>query len=197
MYKDYILNVLNEMAEYKLFHGTPKVFGDFEYHTTGKGDDALGAGFYFSEDPEIANGYTGWNEEGGNVRPARITMDKPIIVDHDGHTTQKTLTRMQIRKLIMLAPDYINDGLTNFGDPSYEGVEKVMREAINAYDHSGDDLLDQISAINNDFYHRDIELLAPAVKKVTGYDGIIQKFDDYNNYVVWNKDQIKPLHYGD
>jgi hypothetical protein len=204
-YKKYII----EMADYRAFHGTPVVFGDFSYEHVGKGNDSLGVGFYFADQPEVA-GFYAEGDEGANIRPVTLVMDKPIHLDEHDVPKERPLTRLQIKKIILKAPD-LDDALSNFGDVSYEGMPKVLNHAVELIS-GGYDVVEQINMLWRDIYHRDdLKYFASVIKKVTGYDGIIKTWVggielDYDintdapnsdasstHYVVWDVDQIKPL----
>ena len=181
-----------------LYHGTPKVYGDFEYHATGKGNDALGPGFYFTNNPQTASGYAG-TEHGANVRAVRLDIEKPIIIDRNKDTKQKPLTRLQIKKLLIASP-YFEDSLYNYGDWGTYGKHTVLNDAIDAF--SGSDLYRQLSMIMGDFYNDELKEFAPRCKKLVGYDGIIYNLgeglsedgNDEVHYVAWLPSQIKSIY---
>jgi hypothetical protein len=137
-------------------------------------------------------------------------MDKPIHLDEHDVPKERPLTRLQIKKIILKAPD-LDDALSNFGDVSYEGMPKVLNHAVELIS-GGYDVVEQINMLWRDIYHRDdLKYFASVIKKVTGYDGIIKTWVggielDYDintdapnsdasstHYVVWDVDQIKPL----
>jgi hypothetical protein len=198
-YKDLII----EMAEYKAFHGTPRVFEVFEYD--GTGNDALGAGYYFADNPHVANHYTGNDgdeTQNANIRLHTIVMDKPIILDEKENPKQRPLTAVQLRKLILTAPDW-KESLYDFGDWEYEGLEKVLRGTIENY-RDGWNLFEQVLMIMREFYHKELEVFAAAMKKTVGYDGIIKEWkavdvgredrvpEDIRWFIVWSRKQILP-----
>jgi hypothetical protein len=177
--------------DYKAYHGTSKVFGDFDYSSTGKGTDQLGPGFYFTDSPDEAAGYAGTGE-GANIRPAYVSIQKPIILDEDENTKQRSLTPIQISKIMKGSPD-LDAALSNFGDVSYEGFNKVFNGAVKAY--VGMDLFDQLKSLMNDFFKWDLQYFAPAIKKATGYDGIIKTVaTGHTHYVAWFPSQIRSIY---
>lgn len=200
-YKDFISNILTEMADFRAYHGTPKVFGDFEYHATGKGNDALGAGFYFTDSTEVANAYTE-ETEGSNIRVATLTMDKPIVIEDHGEgevVKSKPLTRLQIQKLVTSSP-YFSQEIGNWDDVEFKGLWVVTRNVVNTYFEERDPM-SQLIGIMREFYMKDLEAFSVNAKKYTGYDGIEKIFynvgqnrdETWRHYVVWNKNQIKPM----
>lgn len=200
-YKDFISNILTEMADFRAYHGTPKVFGDFEYHAAGKGNDALGAGFYFTDSTDVANAYTE-ETEGSNIRVATLTMDKPIVIEDHGEgevIKSKPLTRLQIQKLVTSSP-YFSQEIGNWDDVEFKGLGVVTRNVVNTYFEERDPM-SQLIGIMREFYLKDLEAFSVNAKKYTGYDGIEKIFynvgrnrdETWRHYVVWNKNQIKPM----
>lgn len=178
-------------TDYRGFHGTRRVFGDFEYKATGADDatDQLGPGFYFTNNPVEAPHYGG-SEEGANIRPALITINKPIILDAEEDCRQRPLTRLQVEKIISLAPD-LEDRLMEHYDIGHIGIRQAISNCADAYTDS--DLWYQIKMMWNDFYKWQLEPFARAVHKVVKYDGIIKQVTDDNiHYVAWFPSQIKP-----
>ena len=119
------------------YHGTGHDIKSFSHEFVGKGNDALGSGFYFTENPHVASGYAGGAEHdlqkkemdnsnvAPNVLPVHLKLTKAV-----SHT--KPLTRVQIGKIIKSAPNY-KDSLYNFGDIDYEGEHRVLNDAVNSY----------------------------------------------------------------
>lgn len=60
-----------------VFHGTTKDFPSFDQDKVKNGK--LGAGFYFSANPNLASNYA--TSKGGNVIPAFIRMENPLVAD--------------------------------------------------------------------------------------------------------------------
>jgi hypothetical protein len=172
-------------APLMVFHGTPHSFHDFDDNKLGTGNDMYGAGIYFAGDPDAAGGYTGGENDSGNVRPSFLSIKKPLIVDDRGDTN-KNLPVAVITKLIMNAPD-LEDTLWNFGDWEYEGKQKVITAAIKGY--VGQSYLRGLNMLGNDFYRDDTALFLKNCLKFTAYDGVI--VPEHNFYIVWSKEQIK------
>ncbi len=169
-----------------VYHGTPRGFDEFDHKTIGTGNDAYGAGIYFTVNPTIASGYSDNNkpDENPNVRPCYLAIKKPLIVSDKGEAG-KDLPPAITKKLILMAPDY-RETLTNFGDVDYEGEARVLAEAVRAY--NGQDYLRGLNMIANDFYHSDTAMFLRNCMKVTPYDGVIVPYHDF--YVVWSSDQV-------
>lgn len=181
---------LSEMADYDAFHGTTRDFKVFSYDYTETGNDEVGAGFYFTNDPKDAEGYA--TGDGGNIMPTIITINKPITIDGNGKTKQKALSPIAVRKLLEMAPnieEYLGD---NWGDIDHEGYAKVFNMAHKAFSQPKD-LLYQVLQIQGDLYSKHIKEFAIAMKKVTGYDGIIKTWDNgvTTHYIVWDNTQIR------
>ena len=180
-------------AEYQGYHGTKTVFGDFEYEETGKGVDQLGPGFYFTNNSAEASGYAG-SDEGANVRPAMININKPIILDANENTKQTPLTRAKILKIIKSTPN-MQEILGDMYDIKHYGLNYAIN--ITADNIEGSDLWYQLKLLMNDLFKWNLESFAPVIKKVTGYDGIIKTVTpESTHYVAWSPSQIKSLYAG-
>lgn len=182
---------LLEMAEYKAFHGTPNVFYEFDHRLSG--NEGLGAGFYFTDDPSEASGYAEPKYkddlDNSNIKIVKLNINNPIILDLDNNPKQRPLNRTQISKLLKASP-YFDESLMNFGDVEYEGFDKVFSEAVSGFLNM--DLFRQFELIRGDFYDDDLKIYAPIFKKITGYDAVKKTYNDgHNVYVVWDNDQIK------
>lgn len=189
----------SQYSDKKWFHGTGHDISKFDYNFLGKGNDALGVGFYFSDNPDTASAYAldsikdphykriGLPSEPTtpNVVPVHLKLKKAT-----SHT--KPLTRLQIGKIIKDAPDYEND-IYNFGDVKYEGEHKVLNRAIDQYrDMSA---LDAKHVLFNDFFKDNPEKFLKSFTKHTGYDHSIHTQPTGEQHVVvFHPTQIKSIH---
>lgn len=178
----------------KVYHGTGADIAEFDFAFTGNGNDQHGSGFYFTSNPDEASGYASEQKDKGGTTPnvvaAYLAIKKPIVCV-DGQAQQKLLTRSQINKIMQASPIF-DDVLTNFGDVEYEGRAKVMNLALDTYSQD-DNLLHQLHLLANDFYPDRVKEFNEAVRKATGYDGVIAKFGGKQtvHYIAWFPDQIK------
>jgi len=165
------------------YHGTSSDIEKFDHAFVGKGADSYGAGFYFSNKPEIASSYA-YGGNSSNVIPVHIRMEKPIIYNED----EKPLSRLHIQKLITSAPNH-KESLENFGDVSYEGYHKVLNQAVDAYKDRSK--FQAMGTIHRDFYGDNHKEFLENFTKITGHDGVIVKYDDHIIANVFHPNQIK------
>jgi len=170
------------------YHGTPHTFDTFDPAHLGKGNDQLGSGFYFTDNKDTANGYSmGTGDDEGRILVVQIGIENPMP------QTAK-FSREVIANLLRAAPDF-DDMIYNFGDVSYEGFQKVLKKAVDAYYmlNDGDDALRVLNAISNDFWRDEEALFLRQVYQETGYDGLIRTSGKENHAVVWLPERIKIL----
>jgi hypothetical protein len=182
-----------------VYHGTG---ADFERLSTrvfaysGEGASQTGSGFYFTTSADSASRYASLADtkgQAGRILPVFLSIKKPLHIDFAiGETTGAdiTLSAAQVRKIILKAPNIRSleeSPLLNFGDVGYEGFEKVLREAVNAYAGGNN-----IAALRNDFFGDNHSLWLRAFSEVTGYDGAYAKTTNGDtHYVAWFPEQIK------
>ena len=172
--------VKNEDGSPKVvYHGSKSKFDTFNFEKLGETGTSKGRGFYFTEDKSQASGY------GGNVGEYYLDINKPASL------TDRTITREQIESLIRNAPD-LADALSNWGDVSYEGEQKVLNNALDAYDNMDNDV-DIINSIGADVFHKDWENYFRTVKNTLGFDGTVVSDGPIVNYVVFTPEQIKSV----
>ncbi len=177
------------------YHGTGHDISHFSYDYLDKGRDALGVGFYFSDNPDTASAYAkdahlenkNKGIDGGdtpNVIPVHIKLKKAT-------SHERPLTRLQISKVLKDAPDF-NDKLSNFGDVDYEGYQKVLNRAVSAY--SDMPAIDAKHTIYSDFYNGHPEHFLKTFTKHTGYDHSrhIQPTGEHH-VVVFHPNMIKSV----
>lgn len=186
-----------------VYHGTGADIKNFSYDFTGKGNDQLGSGFYFTDSPDTASGYTARQQndqptpggEQANVMRVYLSLKNPIIVGQ----THRKFTAAQIQKIISAAPE-LEDKLWDFGDWQTDGKAKVMRDAVKLYmdAQTPEDTLHIIHMLANDFFRENVKEFNQVLKTVTGYDGVIRTMgaDDVwspneTHYVAWFPSQIR------
>jgi hypothetical protein len=149
------------------YHGGNSLIKEADYLHSGKGNDQYGsAALHTASDPSISNGYVNQGESGGNIMPLRINREGHIEHDKAGN-----LTSSQVKKLIQSSPDEY--ALSNFGDVNYEGLNKVLNNAVASYKGVGDDtLLTQMNMINNDFYTGHPQKFNEKIGDLTGIKGL-------------------------
>jgi hypothetical protein len=151
-----------------VYHGTNATFDTFDYTKIGETGRLEGAGFYFTNNKDIATQY-------GEPMEVYLSLQKPMPYDTKPFN-KATLTRL-IKRIAEIeaetnGEDIANGFLSNFGDVSYDGLNSVIKEAV---DITLDDesALDQISGFVGAGV--EIEVVNKAVQEVTGYDGVVAK----------------------
>ena len=187
-----------------VYHGSGATIERFEYTFTNAGNDQLGSGFYFTNNLEEARGYATrrlgpdlpkpGGEEAPNVVHAWLSIKKPLTPTLIGRGLSAAVVEQLLRKSPCL-----NEALENFGDTEFEGVEKILKEAVAMYvAHPKEKipLLKQLFKVANDFYPEHIAEFNKAVFEVLGYDGVVETFENgsFDNgtthYVAFFPEQV-------
>lgn len=173
-----------------VYHGTNGDFTVFDYSKIGQQGRAEGAGFYFTNNKDVASGY-------GKVIDAFLSIQKPL--PYDAKPFPKSTIEKIVKRIAELESkaegNEIADGfLSNFGDVNYDGLNAVVKQAANliANENTAVDQLSGIvgSGVNSEFVNQ-------ATTDVTGYDGIVangfSNSGDTDNkiYVAFFRNQIK------
>ena len=167
----------------EFYHGTNHDFDAFSHEHVGKGTDAYGSGFYFTNNPEVASSYASSDSDGGNVKKVHLRITKPIDPEDD-----KPFTRTQIHKMITSAPNHV-DSLSNYGDVNYHGYRRVLDGAVDSY--ASLPKFHAMNALGNDFYSDDPGALLKNLVRHTGHDGVIVKNGDTIIANAFTPNQIK------
>jgi len=178
-----------------VYHGTKSPTEDmsFDFSKIGTNGRAEGAGFYFTTDQRIAEGYAT-----GTLLQTWLAIKKPMPFD------QKGFTATQLRKIVKRAAELeaeaqgsdIRDGfLSNYGD-TYKSLSGAIADAAKLI--AADELaVDQMggmvgSGLSPEFVNK-------AVTEVTGFDGIVSKgFGNQDRgggtiYVAFQPEQVKSV----
>lgn len=148
-----------------VYHGSPENFKEFDHSKIGRIGTSEGKGFYFTPERSRAYGYVDRGDGGknGKVYEVYLSIQKPMSL------TQNEFTAEMRRKIFLEIEKSYPDALSNYGEISYYGKERVLREAIEANKELND--LDFISSqINGGI--GDMSTVYSALKKLTGYDGV-------------------------
>ena len=169
----------------RVYHGTPNTFDTFSYDYLGTTGTALGYGFYFAKDKNIAGMYTNNN---GNIMETYLRINKPL------NSRDITITKARLKKLIKALDPTGDDFLTNYGDASYEGYEKVINKALNnllEYNNNDVDLISDIINSSGSDVAEFYQILADTL----GYDGIITDTEGMGTvYIPFLPTQIKSVY---
>lgn len=177
-----------------VYHGTAADFTEFSHAAayTGEGASQSGSGFYFTTERESSSNYASMKGvDTGVVYPVYLSIKKPVFIDfRDGEVfgTEHIFTRNEVKKILMSVENIKDpDGpLSNFDDITFNGFNKVLNEAIDAYAGSSN-----FAALRNDFFTNNADWLK-SLNKVLGYDGAYSILDDgTKHYVAWFPEQIK------
>lgn len=187
-----------------VYHGTgsSEKLTDFKPELTGKGNDQLGSGFYFTSDPKQASEYastkdmSGKEKIGGNDSPAvlktYLSIENPIIVNGDNLSDANVkITPNQAFNIINKSADthnIENSPINNFIDigSSNKITNQQIREVAKHY--TGSSLI----SLENDFFRNNPNDFRKALNEVLGYDGIVKNFKDgTKHWVAWFPEQIK------
>ena len=169
-----------------VYHGTTKDFTVFDIEKIGELGTSEGQGFYFTPDPKRTESYVEREGVMGGIMPVYLSIKKPMDVN------QKKVTRAQRRKILLELHRVNSDALSNFGDVEYEGVESVLRDALESVEEDTD--VDFIGGLINGGIGT-YEQIHGALKKVTGYDGVYSTAEDLGQtsdvWVAFSPNQIK------
>jgi hypothetical protein len=164
---------------YRVYHGTKSDFNNFiEEYISASNDQALGWGFYFTDDKEDAQTYT--SSDGGYILECDVTIKKPL-------SNTKPFKYKDVELLIKNSPNYL-DSLANFGDVDYEGERIVLHQAISSY--IDNDMLNSSFNIANDFYGKNVRSFLANMIKI-GYDGVIDRTHPALHIVAFSPQQVK------
>ena len=189
-----------------VYHGTGSDISEFKPAFIGSGNDQYGSGYYFTDKADIANYYTGkigevatdtrGNQVGGtnnpNIMPVFLDIKKPIVIDETNIDFEQAtnITLEQIKKIIEKShkPKY---ALSDFGDISYDGYNKVLDDAARSYIDTGD--LEVMNRLSLQFFNGEEKAFNKIFQEVTGYDGVKIKLEGGTNFVALNPTQIKSV----
>lgn len=194
-------------AKERVYHGTGNLEGltSFDPTMTGKGNDQLGSGFYFTTHPDEASGYAtsvtpnvseGTPKLGGHSSPgvvaAHLAIRKPIKIGPKGSSLNDArinLSHDQIKQIMAHAPDIMHperSPLGNHVDVSRGVTPKIIHDIAKLYTGNA------LHAMENDLFADNPTAYRKALNKVLGYDGVIKDFGNgRKHYVAWFPEQVK------
>ncbi len=179
------------------YHGTGSNIEEFDPKFLGLGRDQYGSGFYFTNSKDYADRYArpkDWSDISSdpnlipkgtaNTIEAYLKLKKPV-------PSEGKLSKAQIRKLIKDSPE-LDENLWNFGDYSYEGKNKVIENAVNAYYEFQSKPINTLNNLSNDFYRGHEGDFLKKVTKHTGWDHNIDRLEGRGDIVaVFQPNQIR------
>lgn len=178
-----------------VYHGSSAKFDKFLHEHIGIHGTSEGKGFYFTSNKSIAQGYSG---KDGHLYSVYLKIKKPL------NYTKKTITRAKLTQFIMALEEYNKQYgesfLSNYGDIEYEGLNKVLRYAVDCEYSSSTNDVDLIHSIMNGSGYSNtgnsIAEFTSLLTKTLGYDGIIVRKPDWGDqtlYIVFESNQIKSV----
>ena len=82
--------------KYIVYHGTNAKFNEFSAEYTGKGNDQIGSGFYFTDNSDVAYGY------GKNILKCEIEIDNPIRLSQNDYNLDDADIDMSVEDVIKI-----------------------------------------------------------------------------------------------
>ena len=169
------------------YHGSPHKFNVFNYDKIGSQGTSEGFGFYFTSAKDIASGYATKRSVDGSLFEVFLNIRKPFS------DTKKTISKKEIRDILLFLYKKDEYALSNYGDVEYAGVNSVLNEAVEIESASETDTQFVGSLINGGI--APIEEVLNAVRTVTGKDGVFTSWEsDTKNvplYICIEPNQIK------
>jgi len=166
------------------YHGSEKEIRNWSTEFTGQGDDALGAGIYFTSVLEDAEGYT--------RKDSSSTSVHGVVHVVSLNTTRwlsmtKKPTKAEVEKFIKWAEDY-EITLSNWN----EDLDEALKECVSDYLKYNKTAFECFQSIEADFYRGDGKGYCSSLVALD-YDGVMVKKGFLNAYhaVVWNPKIIK------
>lgn len=192
----------------RVYHGTGNLenLASFDPSMTGKGNDQLGSGFYFTTHPDEASGYAtsvtpnveeGTTKLGGNSSPgvvaAHLAIRKPIKIGPQGYglnDSNVNLSHDQVKRIMEHNPklrDPEKSPLNDHFDISRGVTSKMIHDVAGYYTGKG-----KLFMLENDMFKDDPTNYRRALHNVLGYDGVMKDFGDgRKHYVAWFPEQVK------
>lgn len=178
------------------YHGSPCSIDKFSYEFAGKGTDQMGSGFYFTTERKEAEKYcvlkrhnSAFLEAADNptLHKVKLRISNPLL-----STTIEPLRTCRVKALMNRSPN-LSERLADYGDPDFEGLDKLMSYAAESMTgHDESPLIMTLNMIATDFFGDHISEFNAAVRDILGYDGLIA--DAGNKHwiaVAWFPEQIE------
>jgi len=179
------------------YHGSPVCIEQFNTSFLNKGDQLLGAGFYFSDDIDDALSYASVKgnvaTEGLSITPTlhtvKLDIKNPLIAGKEG-----TLTLDQVKAIILRLPeDALLSAMLDFGDVESDGLNRVINQAAEIYAGTVE-MSYMLFSLASDMFDDHIDIFNQAVRDVLGYDGMVRKHSSGVTHVcAWFPEQIKVI----
>jgi hypothetical protein len=191
----------------KLYHGSAHEFNAFDPKTLGRGNDAWGNGFYFTDQESVAQGYANDSPSPtANVKEFYLNLKNPIEVDGKEHMslTDYEFTQDQVLSILKKHPDIYKQPGEDDDNPN--PLEDYSAEFWDKEEWTKEELDRMIAKVAREnfeygnwvslesFYGREHgAAYLQSVHEATGHDGVIVDFgeDVGKHYVAWFPHQMK------
>ena len=175
--------------KYTVYHGTNAIFDEFKNEYTGQGNDQIGSGFYFTDNPDVAYGY------GKNILKCEIEINNPIRLSQNDYNLDDADIDMSVEdviKILVKCPNLKDEEESPLFD--WMDVSDIEWDYVEEYlDGIAQTYVGRLFSLEADFFKGYSTEFRKAVNEVLGYDGVIQEFKDGTFYVCWFPEQIKIL----
>lgn len=171
-----------------VYHGTGAQFNEFSYDYLGKNGTSYGKGFYFSDSAEYSSGYVNGD---GRLMEVYLSIKKPL------NTSKLTMSKAQVRSFLSALSKYkTEDGinpLSDYADIDSYGVNSAINAALELeYDSNNNDV-DIVHSIFNSISGIELQDYYKILKDTLGYDGIIERRDSENFFIIFASNQAKDV----
>lgn len=190
---NWYINKKIAMPFFEAYHGSPKADSiydsGFSFSYLGKGNEAYGPGFYFSDNKDLAKNYSG-SDIGSGVIKAKINLNNPISISGGANSISDqfpSLSYDQTRSILLRSLSLFGEErLSDWGDVEFEGKENIIRKIIESNANVS------FMHLLYDFFQQDMEQGLRAISNETGYDGVIVNFENGTRFVIaWFPEQIE------
>lgn len=184
-----------------VYHGTDYEFDSFDSSYTGKGNDAYGSGFYFSNDQATARGY------GKHMKEVQLAIENPLVIDgRSGSLMDVEIPQDKVVEFLKAHPDiYLGskeaeetDRFNPLGDylPEYwdkeswtkPEIDRMLQKVAKEYFDSPNNYV----YLTNLFGEEHATAFRVHSKEILGWDGVRIDFEDgLTHWVAWFPEQIR------
>lgn len=183
-----------------VFHGTNGEFTTFDPKMIGINANAEGAGFYFTDDKAVAEGYMNTNKDNPSLYEVFLNVRNPIY--YGDKMFKKGDVRKIIKQVIKNEIDFDPEGVKDYKDSFMSNFvntysikeDRAIEEVVNIL-MDDETKIDFISGLGNAVGSQSMVL--DAVNKALGYDSTFAKGYSGegeaggNIYITWSPNQIK------
>lgn len=176
-----------------VYHGSGNRIEEFSYEFTGKGNDQVGSGFYFTTDETEARGYAhdqkdGFDTPNPTVHACYLCIKKPLDSEAIGSVSYD-----KIRRMIAVSPK-LDDTLWNWGDLGSESKQSIIARAAENYVIDKENIVRGLFNLANDFYDGEVKKFNRQVYFFLGYDGVVVNHPNgTTHYMAFFPSQIKSV----